>query len=315
MIKIYAFSCLLSALSIVEVKLLIINGHVGQDVTIRCSGWKIWTNEKKYVKYFCDSPCTGDSHIIAKAAYGKTTYKNRIQLKNRGKGLFVTFTNLHKSDSKTYFCGLERTGADSFIKVFLHVIDAPIPSPKTTPKTVIVGSTMSSSSSDVTDMSSSYTTLNTTAPTEKQGSGSVPYLVAGVIAIIIILMVLLKLINKMMKHQMKVESSADVRQEDAQEDVQYDEIRPEDQTDPDVLYANYSHHQGTQFAAESRNSNSNDLYLLNLPSRSVVDSRGASTESKVTNDLLYSVAQLPKKKTEPTENEPLYSLAQTPQAT
>lgn len=73
-------------------------------------------------------------------------------------------------------------------------------------------------------------------------------------------------------------------------DVHYDEIRPGEQTDPDVLYANYSHHQGTGVAAESRNSD-------------------------VTNDFLYSVAQLPKKQTVPVENESIYSLAQLPWAT
>ncbi|TNN64382.1 hypothetical protein EYF80_025423 [Liparis tanakae] len=70
-------------------------------------------------------------------------------------------------------------------------------------------------------------------------------------------------------------------------DVHYDEIRPGDQTDTDVLYANCSHHHGTGGAAESCNSDG-------------------------TNDFLYSVAQLPKKQTAPVENESIYSLAQLP---
>jgi len=112
------------ALSIVEMKRLNINGRVGQSVTIRCSGWNIWTSEKKNVKYFCYSPCSSDNDIIAKAAHGKTAnYKNRIRLKNNKEGLLVTFTNLLKSDSKTYKCGLERVDFDSFIEVKLNVLD------------------------------------------------------------------------------------------------------------------------------------------------------------------------------------------------
>ncbi|XP_068448698.1 CMRF35-like molecule 3 [Clinocottus analis] len=312
MINIYVYSCLLFGLSFVEMKILNVNGRVGQSVTFECSDWSVWFDGKRNVKYFCYSPCSEDRHIIIKAAYGKTTHKNRIQLNNQGEGLFVTLKNLQKSDSKTYFCGLERFGGDSYIKVNLEVMDAQIHSPKTTPKTVIVGSTlsfsvtnsstMSSSSSDVTDVSTSHMTFNTTPPTAAQASGSdVPYLVTGVIAIITLLIVLLTVMNKMRKQKIKVVSSADTQPEDAQEDVQYDEIRPEHQTDTNVLYANY------ELAAESGNRNSNDLYT-NLLSRCVVDSRGACAESRVSNDLLYAVAQLP-------ENESLYSLAQPSRAT
>ncbi|XP_068583059.1 uncharacterized protein [Cebidichthys violaceus] len=338
MIKIYAYTCLLSALSIVEMKPLYINRRVGESVTITCSDWNIWTSVKKNVKYFCDSPCTEDHHIIIKAAYGDTTYKNRLKLYNKGEGLFVTFTNLQKSDSKTYYCGLERSGRDSFIKVILNVIDAHPPSPKTTPKTIIVGSTpsfavtynstMSSNVSDIiTEMSTSYTTLNTTTSTASATQGSdrsVPYLVIGVIAIITILMVLLKLMSKMMKQQLNVVSSADPRHEDVQEEAEYEEIRPEDQTDSNILDANYSHHQVAELAAERGNSYSKVFYL-NLAPSFVGNSRGAFIESRVTNDSLYSVAQLPKEEIEPTgqceptqsesnENDSLYSLAQLPQA-
>ncbi|XP_075946978.1 uncharacterized protein LOC142948729 [Anarhichas minor] len=212
MIQIYAYTCLLSALSIVEMKPLYINRRVGESVTIKCSDWDAWTDVKENVKYFCYSPCSEDHHIIGKAAYGEIIYENRIMLQNKEKSLFVTFTNLQKSDSKTYVCVFEKSGYESFIKVILNVTEAHSPSPKTTPKTVIVGSTlsfavtysstMSSNFSDIiTEMSN--TTLNTTTASATPGSDSdVPYLVIGVIGIITVLMVLLKLMSKMMKQQL-----------------------------------------------------------------------------------------------------------------
>ena len=113
----------LVALSIVEVKPLNMNGRVGENVTIGCSDWDVWSDVTQNKKYFCYSPCTEDKHIIVKAAFGKTSYKNRIKITNTAEGLFVTFTDLQKSDSYTYYCGVNRVGQDSFIKVNLKVTD------------------------------------------------------------------------------------------------------------------------------------------------------------------------------------------------
>ncbi|XP_040043054.2 uncharacterized protein LOC144382992 [Gasterosteus aculeatus] len=226
--------CILSGLSVVQMKPLNINGRVGESVTISCSDWNVWTDVTENVKYFCYSPCTEDHHIIIKAAYGKIENKNRIKLLNEGKTLFVTFSNLQKSDSKTYYCRAERFGPDSYIEVNLKVTDAPPPSPSMTPQTVIVvptssftkSSTMSSNSSDVTtDTSTSYTTLNTPPDAPAQGSVSyVLYLVIGVIVVIIILMVSLKLVNKRMKRRLNVVSGADAANRDAQEGAGPNEV-------------------------------------------------------------------------------------------
>ncbi|XP_049424172.1 CMRF-35-like molecule 4 [Epinephelus fuscoguttatus] len=214
MIKICAYSCLLSALSFVEMNPLSITGHVGKSLTIKCSDWDAWTDVRYNVKYFCDSPCTEDKHVIIKAAFGETTYKNRIEVTNTADGLFVTFTNLQESDSKTYYCGAEKFGRDSYIKVNLKVTKAESYSPKTTPKKVTAGPTLSftvtddsitssNSSDNVSDMSMSHTTLNTMLPTGSttQGAGYVPYLTAGVILIIIVMVVLILAWKKMKKQQ------------------------------------------------------------------------------------------------------------------
>ncbi|KAL7404478.1 hypothetical protein ABVT39_015362 [Epinephelus coioides] len=184
---IYVYSCLLFALSVVEMKSLSITGHVGGNVTIECSDWD--SDVKHNVKYFCDSPCTQDKHTIIKAEFGKTEYKNRIEVSNTADGLFVTFSNLQESDSKTYYCGVERYGFDLYIKVNLKVTKD--------------DSITSNSSDNKTDMSTSHTTLNTMLPTAPAtgGAGYVPYLTAGVASIITIVMVVLILARKKMKKQ------------------------------------------------------------------------------------------------------------------
>ncbi|XP_033976234.1 uncharacterized protein LOC117474518 isoform X2 [Trematomus bernacchii] len=315
MIKIYMYSCLLSALSFVEMKILNIKGRVGERVSFKCSDWDSWIDVTSNDKYFCKSPCTEDKHIIIKAAPGKSTQGNRMRIFTRGKDLFVTFTNLEKSDSNTYYCGVEIKGPDTYIKVILKVTEEPS-IPKKTPETVDTFTTLSSAMSNISTLSSnsydnitvvsaSNTTLSTTAT---QGAGSIPYLILGVILIITILMVLLKLMSKMMMRQRKVVSTAVMPQEDAREEAEYDEIRNEDVTDPDSLYANHSFLQDIGSAA----------------ARCETNSRGACAESR--DNVLYSVAQLPKDQIKPTgqsqrnqsesaENDSFYDLAQLPQAT
>ncbi|KAK1895973.1 CMRF35-like molecule 5 [Dissostichus eleginoides] len=189
-------------LSFVEMKPLNIRGCVGERVTFTCSDWNNVFGVRYNAKYFCRSPCTEDKHIIIKAAPGKTTQQNRMEILNTGNDLFVTFTNLKKSDANTYYCGVERNGPDPWIKVNLKVTD-----------------------------------------------GSIPYLIIGVILIITILMVLLKFMSKKMMKQRKVVSTAVMPQEDAREKAEYDEIRHEEATDPDSLYANNSFLQDIGSAA------------------------------------------------------------------
>ncbi|XP_042341517.1 CMRF35-like molecule 3 isoform X2 [Plectropomus leopardus] len=314
MIKLSVYFCLLSALSVVAMKPLNITGRAGKNVTIKCSDWNVWTDVKHNVKYFCVSPCKKEEHILNQAAPGKTTYENRIELNNTGEFLFVTFTDLKMSDSKTYYCGVKRYVGDSLLAVNLTVTN------------VTNSSTRSSDSSDfITDMSTSHTTLNTTLPnvSATQGTRNVPYLIAGVIAITAMLMVLLMLVYKLMK-QLKVKSRAGKPQEDTREAGDYDEIRRVDQTDPGCLYVNYFRHQHTELTTESCSKDDSS----NSASRSGVNLKGACADSRVPDpqcDLVYSVAQRPKEQIEPTgqsesnqceiENDSFCSLAKLPQAT
>ncbi|TMS04649.1 CMRF35-like molecule 1, partial [Larimichthys crocea] len=158
MMKIYVYSCLLSALSVAEMKSLTVNGCVGNNVTFKCSNWNVWIDVKNNEKYFCNSPCSEEEHII-RAAFQKTGRKNRIEITNSADGLFVTFTNLQKSDSKKYYCGVNRLGLDPWIEVKLEVTDAESTTPRTTLKMLAV----TNSSDFISDTSTSYIIYSTPA--------------------------------------------------------------------------------------------------------------------------------------------------------
>ncbi|XP_062420516.1 CMRF35-like molecule 1 [Pungitius pungitius] len=292
-----------------------IKGRVGQDVTISCSGWNVWTDVTKNVKYFCSSPCE-DRHIIIKAAYQESINKDRIKLFNKGKTLLVTFKSLKKSDSKTYYCGVERVGSDPRIKVILNVMDALPSSPRMTPKTITVVPTSSFAVTTSSTMSSNSSDVFT---------GSVLYLVVGVLVVITILMVSLKLMNMMRKRRSKVVSGADTVNTEPQQDAAYEEIRLEDQTDPDALYCNYSYHQVNDLPVKRPKGHSDVLYL-NQAASFMDSSKGAFRKSARTFDSVYSVVKSPKEQMNPSvqseRNQPeinqedsLYSLAQLPRAT
>ncbi|KAF3839152.1 hypothetical protein F7725_017869 [Dissostichus mawsoni] len=198
---------------------------------------------------------------------------NRIQILNRGNDLFVTFTNLKKSDANIYYCGVR--GLDLiYIKVNLKVTDAASYCPKKTPeqRTHLQLCHQQCQTSPLCLQTAQIISL----------MWSIPYLIIGVILIITILMVLLKFMSKKMMKQRKVVSTAVMPQEDAREEAEYDEIRHEEATDPDSLYANNSFLQDIGSAAAGCETNS----------------RGACAESR--DNVLYSVAQLPKDQIKPT---------------
>ncbi|XP_029014701.1 uncharacterized protein LOC114860339 isoform X1 [Betta splendens] len=213
MIKVCVWTvCLFTALT-VGVKSLTQTGYVGKNVTFHCSDWKgfIWSNVKSYVKYICNNPCTKDEHVIMKVKPGETKHENRIYLFNNGVTLSVTFINLQKSDSRTYYCGLDENLRESLIEVNLNVRDALIPGPQTTVRTVSVwsSSTVSSNSKDITsDISSLFTTRQSTATaaSEAHGGGSVRFVIIRTIVIITLVVPLLLITKIVIKKKTKVES-------------------------------------------------------------------------------------------------------------
>ncbi|CAB1344341.1 unnamed protein product, partial [Coregonus sp. 'balchen'] len=123
--------CLLSALCVVESAVVNVKEVVGGQVKIKCS--HKWAGDN--VKYFCKIKCNqgdllvqtkGSKHYIEKARYTIEDLRNGV--------FYVTIKNLMKSDSGTYWCGVERFGPDSFQEVHLIVTDAP-PTPTPSPVT------------------------------------------------------------------------------------------------------------------------------------------------------------------------------------
>ncbi|XP_029014644.1 uncharacterized protein LOC121201638 isoform X2 [Betta splendens] len=293
--------CLFTALT-VGVKSLTQTGYVGKNVTFHCSDWKgfIWSNVKSYVKYICNNPCKEDKHVIMKVKPGETKHENRIYLFNNGVTLSVTFINLQKSDSRTYYCGLDENLRDSLIEVNLNVRDALIPGPQTTVRTVSVwsSSTVSSNSKDITsDISPLFTTRQSTAAAaseahKEEGNGSVLYLIIGFTVVITTLVLLLCLMMKIKKERKKKVSKSGSPEAVVQQDADYAEIRHEDHTErasaadvyPETLYANYSSQQDT--AQQDRASH---------------DASASSPHVRHTDsqfECLYSVAQLPEERPE-----------------
>ncbi|XP_034542972.1 CMRF35-like molecule 5 isoform X2 [Notolabrus celidotus] len=222
MMKIHVYTCLLSVLTLVEMKTINTNGRVGSNLIIKCSHWNLWGYEKENVKYFCGSPCN-DKDVIVKAEYRKTRRKNQIELTNSGNYLFVTFLNLQKSDSGKYYCGLERFGRDPLIEVNVEVKDAEPSSPLKTPNPVFVTDTTSpSTSTNVPTVFTDMSYLTTSSASATQGAGSAFYWTVGSIGVISLLIVVLILTKRMMMKQ--------------QEDVTTPQEPARKSGDPDGVY-------------------------------------------------------------------------------
>uniref|UniRef100_A0A4W4H467 Immunoglobulin domain-containing protein n=1 Tax=Electrophorus electricus TaxID=8005 RepID=A0A4W4H467_ELEEL len=94
-----------------------VTGQVGGFVMISCSH-KIADDNKKY---FCRKPCKTDKDILIKSDQSSTT---KYKLKDLGDGRFtVNITELQKTDSGTYWCGVERWFKDTYIEVLLTVTE------------------------------------------------------------------------------------------------------------------------------------------------------------------------------------------------
>ncbi|XP_029950954.1 CMRF35-like molecule 1 isoform X1 [Salarias fasciatus] len=342
MIDIRVQICLLSVLSIVEMKIVSVTGRVGSAVSFHCSGWDTQTDIASYDKYFCKDPCKSGKDVILTASFMKTDQTNKIQISNKGESLLVTFTDLQMSDSKTYYCGVDRFFRDNYIKVNLKVLQA-VQKPAETDS---VGSTVSPavinssnmSPSDLGGARSFFVTSSalhiTTERPETQGAGLIPYLTVGLIFAITTLILLLKFMRTVKRKKKADLDLTDQPQVDAQTGAEYSEIRLEDQqtehqsavhfsansnTDPNSLYANYSHLQDTELEAYCKNKH--DSSVSSRPSK--VTRKGSCAESRATNlDLIYCGPQFPRDaeqhETTPTGvsgNDCVYSLAQFPQTT
>ncbi|XP_034149965.1 CMRF35-like molecule 1 isoform X2 [Esox lucius] len=114
-------------------------GVEGGPVYIRCSHTWAWST----IKYFCKGTCSGQDILIKTTDRERSSEKERYSIYDfRNGDLNVTIKDLKKSDSGTYWCGVERVGLDTYQEVYLTVTDAPSTTkPSTfTPKTHVITS-------------------------------------------------------------------------------------------------------------------------------------------------------------------------------
>lgn len=89
-------------------------GEVGQKVTIKCVHSYADTN----VKYFCSGACSDRDVLITSR---KSDSSGKYSIKDEGNTFYVTISDLKLEDSGTYWCGIERVGADTYVKVIVTV--------------------------------------------------------------------------------------------------------------------------------------------------------------------------------------------------
>ncbi|XP_036804869.1 mucin-5AC [Oncorhynchus mykiss] len=116
-------------------------------------------------KYFCKGTCSGRD-ILVETKRSKTVSQGRYSIEDNRDGVFyVTIKNLRKSDSGTYWCGVERTIKDTFQDVNLTVTGAP---PTSTTSTVTsrrhVSTTLPDLSTTSSNLSTTLPDLSTTSP-------------------------------------------------------------------------------------------------------------------------------------------------------
>lgn len=88
------------------------------DVSFKCSHSYAWSNNK----YLCKDPCKTDRDILVRIQSGQKAESGRISLADLGNGVFVAnISRLQLSDSGVYWCGVDRTFSDTFIRVHLTV--------------------------------------------------------------------------------------------------------------------------------------------------------------------------------------------------
>ncbi|XP_034150351.1 CMRF35-like molecule 6 [Esox lucius] len=103
-------------------EVLTVTGVVGGQVVIKCKHTFASINDK----YFCKDSCTGSDILIRTRDNKNYTENGRYSIFDFRNGVVtVTIKDLKKSDSGTYWCGVERVLMDSYQEVFLRVEEGP----------------------------------------------------------------------------------------------------------------------------------------------------------------------------------------------
>ncbi|XP_074554862.1 uncharacterized protein LOC141810900 [Halichoeres trimaculatus] len=99
-----------------ETAALQVTGVSGQNIEIKCSHSYASSN----FKYFCKGACN-DEDVLISSKWRKQDSRTKYSIRDTGNIFYVTIFRLTESDSGTYWCGIERTGIDTYNKVVLTV--------------------------------------------------------------------------------------------------------------------------------------------------------------------------------------------------
>ncbi|XP_071399560.1 CMRF35-like molecule 3 isoform X1 [Centroberyx affinis] len=110
---------LLGGLCGTEAQPVSVTGQMGQQIIITCSHINAFSN----YKYFCRGACTGKDVLIA-SGVERNISRGRYRIEDEGNTFKVTIAELMKNDTGTYWCGIDRTGFDTYKTVHLRVVDA-----------------------------------------------------------------------------------------------------------------------------------------------------------------------------------------------
>ncbi|XP_066516717.1 CMRF35-like molecule 5 isoform X1 [Hoplias malabaricus] len=122
-------------------------GYEGGSVQVKCSHTWAKTNRK----YFCRDPCKTEKDVIVDSNMKST---GRFHLMDTGTGDFtVDISQLNKTDSGKYWCGVDRLFGDTYNEAILTVLDAPWTSTQPRPTT-----SFPTTVSSVEDISTSFVT-------------------------------------------------------------------------------------------------------------------------------------------------------------
>ncbi|XP_050927408.1 CMRF35-like molecule 5 isoform X19 [Lates calcarifer] len=183
---IFFFLTALQETDLINAETFIRTGTEGGNMTVTCR-----FNFHGSKKIFCKNECKEDKDILIKtgnnrAQSGRYSIEYEGLLDIQSPTLNVTITQLTKSDSGRYWCGLGRTVfPNGYYEIDLRVTDA---STSTTSTTTTVTQSLSSSSGSSTPSSSSPET-NTQPKTSPTGPGVLLYVGLTLLFMIIVLSV------------------------------------------------------------------------------------------------------------------------------
>ncbi|XP_073716241.1 uncharacterized protein [Misgurnus anguillicaudatus] len=240
-----------------------INKREGDQVTITCTHVQASDNKK----YFCRDPCRNKDILVA----SDQTSNGRFRLEDSGNGTFtVTITDLQKSDSGIYWCGVDRVVTDTYEEVNLIVYKADkntnTPQKTPTPETKSDSQTSTSRSftptpDDITISSPSKGHDKTTHSADQTFINQAGPLVGTAVGLTVMLIIFLGIFcmhkrKKRKSHNSSGSTPSDVKRgttETAGEDITYVDItETQQQTDTHtVMYSTVNHNSAANQIQDS----------------------------------------------------------------